>query len=201
MIVYHHPAQATPPAWLDGAADVTTCSCHDGTLFGAGPAYLLGQAGRPNAKPLDDDWTVWLNGEIEPAFLVRPCPWADLEIAADIRCRSWACPVALTEGGKPAIRANYGDDWLPDYTPEQERLLAVASAARSALEAAYTGSHRTPVDQRAACAWAAEALSVTNALTVKIIRRLSLLDDALVASVLLHLTGFRLPDEVAGGPH
>ena len=201
MIVYHHPTQATTPAWLDGGADINSAVCQDGILFGAGPSYLLGQAGRASAKPLDDEWTVWLNGEVEPAFLVRPRAWVDMEIATDMHGRSWACPVAMTTGGKPAIRANYGDDWLPEYTEEQQRLLAVASAARAALEAAYTGDHRHPIDPRAACAWAAEALAVSNLLTVKIIRRLSLLDDALVAGVLLHLTGFRPPDEVDGGPH
>lgn len=199
MIIYHHPTETTPPAWLTGAENVTTRPCEGGCLFGVGDHYLLGLDGRDGAKPLADGWSVWVNGGIDPYELARPCAWAAVAAAIDLHHRAWAVPVVLGATGKPCIRVAYGDDFLPDLTPEQQRIIDIAQVARAALEAAYSGEHRVPLDQRTACAWAAEALAITNAVTVQVIRRLSILDDALVAGTLLALTSYRVP-EVAGGP-
>lgn len=197
MIIYHHPTETTPPAWLAHAEDVNVRQCSDGCLFGAGPTYLLGLDGRDQARPLADGWSVWVNGAVDPYALAHPCAWAASAPVIDLQGRAWAAPVVLGANGKPCIRVAYGDDWLPDLTPQQQRIVDIAQVARAALEAAY-GEHPVALDQRAACAWAAEALTVTNAVTVQVIRRLSLLDDALIAGTLLALTSYRTP-EVAGG--
>jgi hypothetical protein len=189
MILYRHPivAEGTPsaPPWLDGAQAITHSESQTHRLAGIGEAHQMGD--RPGAAWVDvgDGWEAIRVLPDAPIQLHRRLSWARSRVVADAEGRQWQVPVILTAMGSRAVIAVMGDDWLPAYTPQQERLLAVAEAAKGALDARDTA----PLDVAACCQWAAEALEAANHITVRVIQRTRCMDQHLALNVLLAMTG------------
>ena len=197
MILYRHPIASTgtlaAPPWLDGAMSVVRSETQTHRLAGIGEDYQMGD--RANGwVEVGDQWEAQRVLPDLPILLHRKLSWARSRVVADAEGREWQVPVVLTPQGNPGIIAVYGDDWLPVYTPQQQRLLLIAAAAKTALEA-------RDVPVAAACQWAAEALEAANHITVSVIQRCGMMDAHLAQNVLLALTGTLDAAELMDGDH
>lgn len=189
MILYRHPLVSTgtpsAPPWLDGAPAITHSENLTHRFAGIGEAHQMGD--RPAAAwvDVDDGWQALRVLPDLPIQLHRRLSWARTRVVADAEGRQWQVPVILTAMGYPALIAAMGDNWLPAYTPQQRRMLAIAEAAKAALDA----RHVIAPDMAACCQWAAEAMEAANHITVTVIQRTLCMDAHLALNVLVALTG------------
>lgn len=194
MIVYHDTTpdtRDTPPPWLVGAHDLHRRDAQGGRWWGVGAHPWLVGPQDTTWHDLDDGWRCCLVGDLDPVALRRAQRWCDTEPAVDLHARRWAAPVILGDDGQPVFRVAYGEDFLPALTPEQQRAQEIAKAARQALS---SGGIDGPYARR----WAAGLLEITHHLHVQVIGKLTLLDDALVLSVLQPAAGKRLKFDLPG---
>ncbi len=198
MIVYRHPilADGTPmaPPWLEGVESLVSSESSTHRFAGVGEDFQMGE--RPGASWADvgHGWQAVRVLPDQPIRLQRRLSWAKSRVVADAEGREWQVPVVLTPHAHPGIIATYGDSWLPVYTGQQRRLLDIAQAALTALEARN-------VPAAVACQWAAEALEAGNHITVSVIQRCLMMDEHLAQNVLLALTGALDAAELADANH
>ncbi len=181
------------PPWLEGAPSLVSSETMTHRLSGIGEQFQIGDRVAGWIE-IGDQWEAQRVLPDAPILLHRRLAWAKSRVVADAEGREWQVPVVLTPQGNPAIIAVYGDDWLPVYTPQQRRLLDIAAAAKSALEA-------REVPAAAACQWSAEALEAANYITVKVIQRCGMMDAHLAQNVLLALTGLLDAAELVDSSH
>jgi hypothetical protein len=199
MIVYFDrvASRVTPPAWLEGAADLCARGAGNEKWYGIGDPWLCGGDPKAEQPDIGGGLTVAIVGTLDPLRLVRSQRWIQLAPARDLTGREWRVPRILSADGDRAFSTRYGADFLPLLTPEQTRILAIGQACRDALSSAHTGGGEVPMKE--ACAWAAELISAVNHIAPAVIGALGLLDDALVASCLYAASGFLAEREAANG--
>jgi len=194
VIVYadHRADKRTgAPPWLAGAQSLQERSGDPVRWHGVGvEAWLVGP--QPDAvwHDLADGWQCCLIGPFNPAPLVRQQRWCDTEQAIDLAGRRWQAPVILADNGEPIYRVNYGRDFMPAPTSQQQDAERIARAARQELlsQGFIAGAHSRQ--------WTARLLTITYHLDVEVIAVLGLLDDALILTTLEAATGLRLKKEV-----
>lgn len=168
-----------PPPWLEGAANLNRRPARDGELWACGDALYLTDAGP--WRDIGDGYQVAGPAD-NPDDYRRADTWAQFGTVIDLRGREWAVPSVIDIAGERLFSVAYGPDFLPELTPQQERMMAVARAARDALTAGGKGTQ--DVDMRLACQWAAEFLCVAYHWSVPTVAGLGILDDALVIGTL-----------------
>ena len=197
MIIYRHPLASTgtlsAPPWLDGAPSIVHSETQTHRLAGIGPDHQMGDRDT-GWQAVGEHWEAQRVLPDLPIQLYRKLSWAKTRVVADAEGRNWQVPIVLTPQGSSAIIAVYGDDWLPAYTPQQQRLLLIADSAKAALE-----SRELPA--AAGCQWAAEALEAANYITVKVIQKCGMMDAHLAQNVLLALTGILDAAELMDSDH
>lgn len=199
-----HADRTTPPSWLAGAPGLQRRDGVDGRWWGIGDGYLVGPQDRPFLQ-LDDGWRVTLLDGFDPRTIARAQHWCPTRPVADLQGRVWFAPELLNQHGERIFRVSYGEDFLPALTPEQKRAQEIADAARQALitaaKEAANDDQRTgsglPVS--VAGRWAAELLALVNHVSVPVLGKLGLLDDALIGGVLLLATGLSPRMEASDG--
>jgi hypothetical protein len=180
----------TPPAWLVGAANLQRRDLGEGaTAWAIGEAYLVGD--RTDWRPLADGYDVALLSPFNPQDITRDQRWARTCDATDLQGRTWSAPVISGPDGTRHFAVAYGEDYLPALTPDQLRAVAITQAARDAL----LSDNDAGMDMSMACRWTAELLTLTHHLTMEILGKLCLIDDALALSVLGIATSQKLKVE------
>ncbi len=179
-----------PPAWLEAAVDLSFAETGTHRIMALGPTYLVGERKGLAWVAIEDGWQAALLQPDEPMAHARKISWARTRLVADAEGRQWQVPVVRSIHGASAIIASYGANWLPAYTEQQQRLLAISDAAAAALEARQ-------LPQREGCQWAAELLLAGHHISLMTIQGLRLLDDYLVQNVLAAATGIFDAQEAA----
>lgn len=179
--------RAISPPWLDGAEMLQRREAKAGRLWGCGDPYLMDIHPTADWHTLDDGWKCAQIDGPDSGRLHRDQKWTPTTTVADLRGNLWLVPQILNANGERQIRMTYGDDWLPRPTDLQVRCTAIAIAAREALKAQSLGGDGVPMAN--ACQWAAELLCAVNHVSISVIQKESLLDDALVGGILMQATG------------
>ncbi len=160
-------------------------------MCGIGDPLLFAEPPRADWHAVGEGWDACLNGDVQPDGLLRSQRTYDLQSVMDLESRTWLAPVILTVGGDRAFRVAYGVDWLPALTIGQQRALAIAQEARTALLA--DGGE---VSEAMVCQWAAELLSLTHYIVPAVFARFALMDSVLAVGTLAVATALPLKREV-----
>ena len=181
MIVYRTPTR-TCPAWLEGAPDLVTAEQRDGgALWSIGPSALLGTTN--NMCPIGDDIFVGVIGQPTDTPIIRRINgWAVFPVtgAAGV---TLGVPMVLFRSGERAFPCPIGQDYLPHPTPWQQRLLEIATAARSEFIRAENTDSGLPVN--AVARWAVELACAGSYINAATILSLGLLDDAMAQEIIM----------------
>jgi hypothetical protein len=161
------------PAWLAGAAPLSTADGPRGRLWGAGDPWLL-KCGDTDPE-MDGNWRCRWDGSPEP---LRSIMWAEPVPVRDLRGLTWYAPRILDESGARKFSVAYGRNWLPALTAQQSRALEIAKAAKAAFDGADDPGMPT------CCQWAAELLGVCHPLCADAVAACAILDDSLALGVL-----------------
>lgn len=208
MIVYQdvstpRPEACRTPAPLSGAVTLTRRDCTEGDLVTLGEP--LGDLLPPDAGqvPLElgDGWRCWQVGTFIPSMYLRRGPGAlDLLPVADAVGRAWHAPVILAPGlepreGSSVLPLPWGVDasGVPARIPtaQQATLIATARTARAEILAGRLGAMPVPT----AAALAKPLLESVYHLLFDQMLRWQLIDDRLIAEVLMASAGFLRPRE------
>lgn len=130
MIVYHHPTSVQPPAFLQGARDLSARqSVRGGCFFGIGPSYLCGFNEESEGEQLADGWKVKIIGTLDPFVLRRERPGQPLIPMPDMEGRMWGLPMILNSVGRRAFPVRYDKQCKPILSKEQQQLHTFAQEA------------------------------------------------------------------------
>lgn len=192
MILYRHPSSVRPPPWLAGAANLMHREDRGmGFVFGLGEPYEFGIF-PPGASALADGWECALVGDLDSRRLQRRMAGQPVVEAYDMHGRPWAAPMMMAVDGSRAFQVSYGPGFLPRLTAAQAELFDFAAHAKAELPR-LIGDPAARVElMPTACAWAARALAYVNHVTPEVVEQLGLLDEELVAGVLVTLTSYNV---------
>ncbi len=197
MILYRdlrHVSRCFPPSWIAGAPELQCREDAAGRLWGIGDPTLIGPG--TGWIDLDDGWQVRQVGKLDASQLIRHQLWCDVRPTASLEDVIWIAPAVLTIEGTRAFRIAYGDNFEPALTETQQRLMTIATEARTLVIAAQASG---VIDSTIACRYTAELLSAVNYVTPEVLAKLRLLDDALAVDGLVIAAGYR--QEVPSGSY
>ena len=193
MIVYEEsPLRQSdgPPEWLDGAEELQRREGAGKRWWGIGSGAFVGPQDGKWSR-LDANTSAILLRGFDPLTIAKRQSWCPTTTVADLKGRLWRAPCLLSDKGERQFFVEYGDDFAPFLTPEQENAEKIALAVRSAINAANASAETEnlglPVAM--ACRAAAVALSLVNHIPFEAFAPLRLLDDALTAGVLYAISG------------
>lgn len=195
MIIVRDPQHrdAIPPWLLDEqgapAPDLHAVSDADGDLYGLGDPLLLGSAPARAWTDLGDGYQARLVQPADTGALCRSLGWCRLTQVCDCQGRPWAVPLVLGQAAEVLLVPTYGPGFVPVWTERQQLAIDRARLARDGLAAGVDGDGQ--LDAQAACAWAADLLTIANHTTVALLTTLGLLDQTLVLAVLSTAAGYR----------
>jgi len=192
MLVYYHPTHHLPPAFLQGARDLSVRQCaRGGCFFGIGPGYLCGfnlDAG----IQLDGGWLVAIVGAFDPFVLHRDMIAQPMVGVPDCENRTWVIPIILNQDGTRAFPVRYGADWKPIISKEQKRMLDFAQEAKNILPTMINGENAQREElMPIGCSYVAEAIAYANHISVEVLSKAGLVDSAMVAGGMTVLCNFQ----------
>lgn len=172
-------SRSQPPPWMAGAANLNRRPSREGELWACGDALYLTDAGP--WVDIGDGYHV--SGPIDGhTAYARRATWFDVEQVADMHGNLWDIPRIMDSTGNRVFRVSYGNDFLPELTPEQYHVMEVCKAARDAIAASTDGVQDVGV--QAACRWAAELMARSYHMPVSAIAALCIMDDQLAIGAL-----------------
>jgi hypothetical protein len=134
-------------------------------------------------RPIGGGWEVASVGAFDPLHYVNKSS-SFFVLDVEMGDKHWLLPRILTDEGVRAFRVRYGGEGFePQMTPAQSRALALANEVRACHLAGTMPDY--PVRAR----WAAEALSLTHALSVATIAVVGL-DEEVIDAALAVLGGY-----------
>lgn len=208
MIIYRHPDKAEPPPWLAGG--YTRADTTKGPIFTRRADGLLEVPEGLDWREVEDGWTCAAVGDVEPESLLRE--WVELDDGArrvrladgqtalvypanDARGRTWFVPMVIHADGSLAMSLPWGENEEGQAerrpTPLQASIIHAAEQAQAEVET-MDGVAQLPM--AVAFGWCADLLMATHFLSRRTILALGLLDDYLVARVLMGASGWGTPD-------
>lgn len=198
MILYRDTKsheRITPPAWLEGAADLQSREDQDGRLWGIGDGRLIGPADK-GWQDVGDGFQARLLKPFNPGLLARSPDWCRFHRATDLHGTLWAVPQILAQDGSTlAIQATYGPGWEIELTPLQAQADKASRWARHAISAAVEAD--APLTVADGCQAAAEILSSVLHVSPQTLAALRLLDQGFVLTVLRTAAGWIAEEVVA----
>jgi hypothetical protein len=197
VIIYRdqsHVSRKTPPAWLEGAANLQVRESAEGRLWGIGSPLVIQPAKRWH--DMDDGWQVGVVEAVDPRELLRDLSWATAKPVVGINGIVWMAPEILTPMGARAYTCPYGKNWIPQPTEPQTACEEVAKAAREALLAGFEAIDgeaqlHLSVPDEALCQWAAVLLSTTHYISPEALAVLGLMDQGLAIQTILIATSIK----------
>jgi len=188
VILYAHPSESVPPAWLRGADNLCQRKTREHLVYGIGIPACLSEP-PPSAVDLEAGWKAWVNDDgLEPERLHRSLGWTRSVDAEDQDGRIWSVPMILSEDGRRAFQVSYDDNFQPVVAPGRQLLLDYAQEARNVLVGHFRAKTLSDLPMSACAKWAAAFLEAGSFVSVCCLGRLGILNDRLVLETLMAAT-------------
>lgn len=194
MIVYEEQPlreSGATPDWLEGADNLQRREGPGCRWWGIGSGAMVGPHEGAKWASIMPSFRAIVLRNFDPLTLSKNQRWCPVRQVADLKGRLWMAPCLLNGEGERQFNVTYGDDFLPDLTPEQTNAENIAKAVRTAINHANATdeTENLGLPMAMACKAAAVALSLVNHIPFEAFGPLRLLDDALIAGTLYAISG------------